>query len=204
MSQHPIQGPTHPDELLPWFVNNTLSSHERKEVDDHVATCPRCQKEIAFLQMTREQVKTIPVQSPGEFGLNRLLKEIKRNREDEQRQRKPRNDWWRRGLAIVASLIIITQAGLLVDAWFFSKPMVPLSGPQDQGVVLQLSFKPTAMEVEIREIVNAAGGTFVEGPGELGVYRIRLNLSSADQEKIHQTIEYLRQRKNIVTHVARE
>ena len=184
MSEVPTQNHTHPDELLPWFVNNTLSETERTEVDTHVQTCTRCQQEVAFLHNMRTRVKENPIQSPGVFGLNRLLKEVQRDNEMERLQRQQQSGWWRTSLAIAASLIILIQAGLLIDAWFFSKPMVPLSGPEEQGIVLQLSFEPTAMEVDIRESVSAVGGTFIDGPGQLGVYRIRLNLSPTDEKGV--------------------
>ncbi len=105
---------------------------------------------------------------------------------------------------MAASLIIILQAGLLLDAWWFSKPVVPLSGPEVPGVVLQVTFAPTATEAQIRESVTAVAGTFVDGPGELGVYPLSLRLPSDDSTSDTQAIEYLRTRKDIVTHVAQE
>ena len=205
MSPVPPHNQGHPDELLPWLVNHTLSESERREVDDHVQNCARCQKEVAFLQSMRAHAKETPIQSPGEFGLNRLLKEVEKDKNKvEQLQSRQRPFRWRTSVAIAASLIIFVQAGLLIDAWFLSKPMVPLSGPQEQGVVLQVSFAPTATEADIRRSVGTINGTFIGGPGQLGVYRIRLNLQPTNQQAIHQAVEYLRQQENVVNHVARE
>ena len=98
----------------------------------------------------------------------------------------------------------MVQAGFLIDAWFLSKPMAPLSGPKEQGVVFQLSFAPTATETEIRESIGAVDGTFTDGPNQLGIYRIRLKLSPTNKQTIEQALETLRQRKTIINHVAKE
>jgi hypothetical protein len=33
-------------ELIPWYVNATLSPAEARRVDDHVVACPRCRREV--------------------------------------------------------------------------------------------------------------------------------------------------------------
>ena len=144
-------------------------------MEEHVQSCTRCQKEIAFLESMRAHAKETPLHSPGEFGLNRLLKEVKRDRQDvKQQPSRHQPGRWRTSAAIAASFIILIQAAFLIDAWFLSKPMVPLSGPQEQGIVLQVSFAPTATEADMRRSLEAINGTFVGGPGQLGVYRIQL------------------------------
>ncbi len=204
MSNPTHQHPTHPDQLLPWWVNNTLPPDERKVVEDHLRDCAQCTKEVRLLQQMQEQVQELPIPSPGQFGLRRLLTEVNRDKEVNRLRQRASSRWRRSGLAMAASFIIILQAGLLLDAWWFSKPVVPLSGPEVPGVVLQITFAPTATEAQIRESVTAVAGTFVDGPGELGVYRLRLSLPSDHLTSVTQAIEYLRTRKDIVTHVAQE
>ena len=204
MSNPIDQPPAHPDQLLPWWVNNTLPPDERKVVEDHLRGCAQCTKEVRLLQQIKEQVQELPIQSPGQFGLRRFLTEVNRDKEVNRLHQRTSSRWRRSGLAMAASFIIILQAGLLLNAWWFSKPVVPLSGPEVPGVVLQITFAPTATEAQIRESVTAVAGTFVDGPGELGVYRLRLSLPSDDLTSVTQAIEYLRTRKDIVTHVAQE
>ena len=204
MSSDSYQEASHPDELLPWFVNGRLSPQEQREVEDHINTCDRCQKEVGLLENMREQIQATPLDSPGELGLKRLLKEIKTEKEAKKGQKPIQPRIWPRTLAIAASLIIVVQAGLLIDAWFFSKPMVPLSGPQKEGIILQVSFVSTATEEDIRKELNAVDGTVIDGPGQLGIYRIRLNLQPMDQVGIEEAIALLRQHKTVIGHVARE
>lgn len=194
----------HPDELLPWFVNQSLLDQEREQVEVHLQSCARCQQEVEFLRNVREEIKTFSPSLPGELGWQRLLRDVKHDSSRQQDQGQNRSWRWGNGLAIAASLVIMIQAGLLMDAWFFSKPMAPLSGPSDVGVILQVSFHPNATEASIRQIVNAINGTFSGGPGQLGIYRIRLPLAPQDEAGIEEALVYLRNQGNVVSHVARE
>ncbi len=193
--------PQHPDELLPWFVNQTLTEQEREHVEGHVQGCPRCQQEVALLRQIRDEAKSLSPPLPGELGMQRLLREV-RQKSRPSRVQEP--VWsWGKGLAIAASLVIVVQAGLLIEAWFFSKPMMPLEPPMS-GVVLQISFHPGSTEADIREMVNAIDGTLIGGPGQLGIYRIRLPLERKNETAIEEAVTFLREQKKVVTHVARE
>ncbi len=46
----------HPDELLPWYVNSTLETHERRQVEAHVARCERCRVEVESLKAAYDGV----------------------------------------------------------------------------------------------------------------------------------------------------
>ena len=202
MPSQSIQERLHPDHLLPWYVNQTLSFPEKKNVEDHLQQCCRCQNEVVFLRSLRQAVKSVPTQSPGNFGLNRLLHEVRMEKERPQRpQESQSSTWWKR-FTIAASLIMFLQAGLLLDAWFFSNPLAPLAGPQEQGTVLQVSFVPTATEVQIRESLSVVHGTIVDGPSQLGLYRIRLNHLTLNNSDLEEAIERLRQQEGVIRHVA--
>lgn len=201
MNNDPQSLQAHPDELLPWLVNHTLSDQEQRLVEAHVETCTRCQQEVELLRRTRTQVKEFPLQSPGKFGLNRLMKEIQ---QENERIRLARPSPWRKSLVIAASFIIILQAGLLLDAWFLSPPMTPLSGPKEGGTILQISFVPDTTEDQIRQSLNAVNAIVIDGPGPLGIYRIRLESSSTDHAAVEQTIEQLRRQPTIFSHVAQD
>ncbi len=198
------QNSSHPDELLPWYVNQTLSAQEQREVEDHLHNCARCQQEISLLQHMREEVQATPLDLPGELGLKRLLSEINTQQFPPQRQHPVQSPTWWKTLAIAASFIIVAQAGLLMNAYFFSKPMVLLSGPQNDGIVLQITFLPTVTEGKMRETLLAIEGTVIDGPGQLGIYRIRLNLSPSNQKEIKGAIAYLKQHTTVIGHVAQE
>ncbi len=204
MTDAPIEQPTHPDELLPWFVNGTLSDVERQVVELHLERCPQCHQETVLLEKMRTEVKNLPIQSPGELGLNRLLHQVRASQHISNTEALPQTGWWRTGLAIAASLIISVQAGLLIDAWYLSRPMVPLAGPQRQEPVIQVSFVSTATATEIRQIISIVHGNIIEGPSPLGIYRIHLDLESSNTQDVEQIIHLLRQESNIIQHVAQD
>ena len=205
MPDMPQEQQEHPAELLPWFVNETLSTEERYAVEQHIATCPQCQQEIALLQEMRSHVKGTRSESPGEFGLNRLLSTVRNDRSVTEVPEQSSSPWWKTGFAIAASLIIFIQAGLLIDTWYLSKPVVPLTGPQPQGLVLQVSFTPTTTEAQIREIITAIHGRFIDGPSSLGIYRIRLDdTETSHASTIEHAIQHLRQKTEIILHVTQE
>lgn len=204
MSPNPLQEFSHPDELLPWYVNGTLSPQEQHEVKDHIHSCSRCQQEVTLLEDMREQIQTTAFESPGESGLQRLLGEINKGKGTTPPQPIPQPQTLWKTLAIAASLIIAVQVGLLMDAWYFSKPMVPLSGSQHVGIVLQVSFLPTATERDIRETLHEIQGIIIDGPSQLSLYRIRLNIQPTNTKEIHKALDFLRQQPTIIDHFAQE
>lgn len=44
-------------ELLPWWVNGTLSAEQQAQVDDHVKSCSTCQQEILLISTFNESLE---------------------------------------------------------------------------------------------------------------------------------------------------
>ena len=188
----------HPNELLPWYVNGTLTGQEQREVMNHLETCERCRQEIAWLQKIRAQIKADKSAAPGEFGLNRLMRDIRREQAIPARKR----SWWQPALA-AAAVIIVVQGAVLMNLLSQPESIVPLGGPVAEGVVLQVRFHPEASEARIRALLQQVRGNIVGGPGALGVYRLRLD-DMAGEATVEHTINELRAQQEIITHVARE
>jgi anti-sigma factor RsiW len=191
----------HPDELLPWYVNGTLAIGERQDVETHLQACKRCRQEVAWLQNLHAQVKAGATRSPGEFGLNRLLREADPQK-SVARHQKP---WWRPALAAAAAVIIVVQSAVLINVLYRPTPIAPLGGSAEEGVVLQVKFSPDATEAQIRQLLQQTQATFISGPGALGVYRLRLEgIMIAQNQAIQHIIGELMAQHNIVTYAARE
>lgn len=192
--------PDHPDELLPWYVNGTLAGSERQEVAAHLQGCERCRQEVAWLQSLHTRVKADAASSPGELGLHRLLREAKAQK---SAARQPRQ-WWRPALA-AAAIVIVIQSAVLINFLNRPAPIVPLGGPAAAGVVLQVKFAPDATEAQIRKLLQKTGATIVDGPGALGVYRLRLDGVTATQDQtIQRVVGELTAHRDIVIYAARE
>ncbi len=188
---------SHPEDLLPWYVNGTLEGAEREAVARHLETCPRCRDEVAWLARLREQVKeAAPGATPGELGLRRLLREV-----EAEAPAPRRREWWRPALA-AAVVVIVIQSVLLVRPWVDDGAgIVPLGGSRG-GAVIQVEFRPQATEAQIREVLQAVEGTIVDGPGALGVYRVRLEGEGDQRRRLEEAVARLRARGDVVIHVA--
>jgi len=192
----------HPEKLLPWYVNDTLTDDERSEVEAHLKDCERCRSEVAYLKALRSQVKvTGDVTMYGELGLKRLMSDIKK---EAQTPRRFLFSWWQSAIAIAATLIIMLQGVILYNFWQQSEAITTLSGPMHKGVVLQINFSPNASEAQIRKLLQSVKGSIIDGPGSIGIYRVRLNLTAENEERINERIAALRSHSDIVIYVARE
>ncbi len=188
----------HPDELLPWYVNGTLPQRQREDVAAHLAECKRCRKEVAFLEEIREGIREgSDGADAGEIGLRRLLREVER-----EEARKPTRSWWRPALGLAAAMIIGIQMVLLLNLEREpSDSFTPLSGAEKLGAVLQIRFNPAATEAQIRELLQSVNARLVDGPGAIGVYRLRLEGRDID---LRDVVAKLEARTDVVEQVSLE
>ena len=65
-------------ELLPWYVNGSLSQRERERVEAHLADCHRCQEEERACRLTAGTVKSAgeAAPTPHPVQLQRVLARI--------------------------------------------------------------------------------------------------------------------------------
>lgn len=185
----------HPDELLPWYANGSLDGAERQQVEAHLAACERCRHELEVLKALREQVRAETVQPPTEFGLKRLLRDVRKENDPPARQ------WWRPALA-AAALVIVIQGILLVNLWPRDTVYTPLGGAE--RAELQVRFRPEASEEQIRAALNAVGARIVGGPGALGIYRLRIEGGDEDPQRVVAAEADLKERTEVVEQVNRE
>src|SRR5262245_9452904 len=186
----PEPNPPHPDLLLAWFVNGTLEASERAAVEEHLRVCARCRDEVAFLGALRRGVKALSdAQGPGELSRKRLMRELRA-------ERRVARAWWRPALAAAAAVIVV-QGVVIANLWTRDAAITPLGGPGAAGAIVQIEFAPTATEAQIRSLLQEVGGTVVDGPGALGVYRVRV-------EKADAALVKLRARAGVVNHAASE
>ena len=195
-----VKSAQHPDELLPWLANGTLAGAERQEVEAHVATCERCRRELAWLESLRSSVAELEsAQAPGEFGLNRLLRDIRRRPQYAERRR-----WLAPELA--ASLAVVALQGvMLAHFWTRSDNIAPLGREMLDADVLQIRFEPRATEADIRDALQAIGASLIDGPGALGIYRVRLEPGvSGKSMEVSRAIAMLKARPGVVIQIVSE
>lgn len=170
--------------LLPWFVNGTLDSREREEVDHHLASCERCRAEVRRLRDLSQAVHALDVDPACDQAFARLSARMDDHASREAAKLVP---WWRGPR--VARGIMLGQALLLAVAigWIL-RPGAESGGPYrtlasddtPAGARLILGFREGTSERDVREALGAARARIVDGPSEGGLYVAEV--ASADRD----------------------
>src|SRR5258708_26882615 len=79
-------------DLLPWFVNGTLSDLDRERVEEHAAVCRRCRDEVEACRQTAVTIKGLGevTPSPHPVQLQRVLARIDEAEQAENSARRER------------------------------------------------------------------------------------------------------------------
>ena len=202
-------------ELLPWYVNGSLSERERERVEAHLADCPRCQEEEGICRRTADAVKAAGelAPSPHPVQLQRMLARI----EESEHEERARAVWWKRASPIRALIeatpgplrgALVAQAAtvlLLVGVLGWRELRLrPAAAPVPLAVYrvladpapapasaasLRVMFSPRATEQEIRGLLLGIRGQITAGPSPLGVYTIEV---PADGDPVNVVLARLR------------
>lgn len=157
------------EELLPFFVNGTLQPDERARVETALAEDQDHSADAVWLEALRAQVQVdLPANSPGEFGLARLMRDV--DREAAQTipvQRRFAPALWGALAASVVAVAFVMSGILGVGEPTFEQA----SGAQvDEGI--SVIFQP-GLDVESLSVaVHDLGLVIVDGPSAMGVYRV--------------------------------
>ncbi|MGH2579602.1 MAG: anti-sigma factor family protein [Actinomycetota bacterium] len=103
---------THPEEHLSGYVDGTLGTDERAEVDAHLATCATCREEIELSTRALTMLRELPdVLVP--FGTTRpVMAEAGKERASRGRRSWGRGTQWAAGLAAAAVLVAVVAVAL--------------------------------------------------------------------------------------------
>lgn len=199
-------------ELLPWYVNDTLSERERERVEAHLADCPRCQEEERVCRRTAEAVRNAGEVSPSPHPvqLQRMLARIEAFEENAYEER-ARGGWGRLGAIFSASearpgrlrMALVAQAAmilLLVGALAWQQAHQIYDTKSDHAVPvpvpsLHVLFTPQASAQEVRELLHSVQGRITDGPSPMGVYTV---VVPAGQEPLKIVLARLRSERKVV------
>lgn len=185
-------------ELLPWYVNGTLDSDERRAVEAHVERCGLCRSELAASQELASAVRqAADVPPAAEERLDHLLGRLDRPASSASpaapppavaargSARLPSAVRW--ALALQAAAILALALGLgyllaLPDApaaaaapgapAFRTLAAPPAAASPDLAV--RVVFSPSASERELRHLLLAVGARLEDGPSPAGVYTLEV------------------------------
>ncbi|MEM1385515.1 MAG: zf-HC2 domain-containing protein [Pseudomonadota bacterium] len=181
-------------ELLPWYVNGTLSAEERARVEQYCATCPICREELAH----QTRIASVFAEVEDFDGVEaRNWEAIKAQiapeaaapaRAPEPRRRSQISDWVDQILDAVKGSWIVPGASLAACAAVLLGLTMFLSGPpaiEDQrfetltatpgtpAAMIRVQPVPGVSADALAALFEREGLVLVEGPGASGVYTLR-------------------------------
>ena len=184
-------------EILPWYINGTLDSHEHELAARHILSCQSCADEVARCQSIAMAIRSAKAgawsPSPEHFaGLMERIDRANTSAAPERRRIHVR-EWIekiRRHFQETPSLfrwVLAAQTAaivLLAAATIWQASVAPFSlyrtlsdagsGPAAGQVHLQVVFADDITEREIRTLLSSTGATIVAGPTPMAVYTVAL------------------------------
>lgn len=173
-------------ENLPWHINGKLDADERAQLDSALAKSPSLAAERRWLESVRDHIQHDTPLPDQNIGLDKLLARIHGEQSGQiVSLQTARRSQWKRVAVAATAMLVITQA-TVIGVMFKHQPpetmIAPLSGttqPVD-GTALQVTFRATATEMEIRSALTNANVEIVGGPSALGIYTVRTITNTPD------------------------
>lgn len=177
------------NELLPWYVNGTLSAEDRAWVDRYVAEHPDARAELAWHQSLKSRIHESAPQVPATIGLAKTMLLIRGDRPTLTERIMGFLGGFGTGpvaafslrpaLALGMLAVIVAQGGVIFNmmrqADESEMQIRALRAVQvDEGPLLKVNFAPDAKEADIRLLLVSVEGTIAGGPGQLGDYYVHV------------------------------
>jgi hypothetical protein len=172
---------------LPWYVNDTLSNDERTWMDAYLREHSDAQKELRLERLLRTAVREIPFKDESKANLSQFLARINSVARQPDKFRGSKFIEWVQCLGLnprspamaVMSVLLLFQISLVIA--FVAREPVPgqievwrsAERTPYKGPFLKITFKPKALEEQIRFLLVENHGILVSGPDVLGNYIVR-------------------------------
>lgn len=208
-------------ELLPWYINGTLDSVERQEVEAHLAVCEACRDEWAHCRDLATAVRSTEdiAWAPSREHLSRLMARS----DAAEKPPSVTHRWWKRlrtahrsyrtmlqqlpsfvrwGLAAQGALILLLMS---IVAWqeLFSPAVlyrtlsdVRQPAPPMQGQI-RVVFADDMTEAEMRALLTSLDGTIINGPSALGVYTVAMSDAASSPDRLNLVLATLRRHPKV-------
>jgi hypothetical protein len=191
------------DVLLPWLVNGTLEGDELAFVQQHVATCARCQREVEWLR--EFHAACVAGESEPDASTSAAFRSLRRKleaRPKEQRRFLPGFNRWRIGQSwtrwvIAAQLAIIVVLGGVVMVTDDLPAVYRTLSSENAGAVtsgsLVVVFDPAMTEADLRRMLRDAGARLIDGPTRTNAYVLEV-----PETRREQAVRLLRNERAVV------
>jgi hypothetical protein len=181
------------DELLPFYVNETLDEADRAWVDAYLREHPKSAAELQWYRTLQDTMKRDAPAVSAEVGLDKVMARIRGERAPSRAPAQQAPSFGDRVRGFLASLtpqpllrpvlagalaVVVVQG--IVIANLATKPdessEIRAHRPTvvDPGPFLKVNFKADAREADIRLLLVEVDGSLAGGPGQLGDWYVRI------------------------------
>lgn len=182
------------DELLPFYVNDTLPQADREFVEAYLREHPKSSAELNWYRSLQDRLKADVPAVSSEVGLERTMARIRAERGQTQRAPQRRGErlgdrlrsWLAAALpqpvlrpALATALVVVVAQGvvianLAVERDDSSEIRAVRPTVVDKGPWVKVNFKSDARETEIRMLLVQLGASLAAGPSQLGDWYVRV------------------------------
>ena len=169
-------------ELLPWYVNGTLSDAERRAMEQHLQSCKNCREDIPLLTgvkaaMLRESVSVLAPRSSAEHLFANT-----------GTRGKHRFVWYATAVAAAAALLAIALNWTYTNNSGVSpatyETATAASGDATFDYVFSVSFRSDIAQTERGQALQRLAPVSVAGPDSTGNYRVVVRLPARSMVEI--------------------
>lgn len=169
------------DELLPWYVNNTLDDRERVRVERHLKTCATCQENAQLWSQVQSAVRSdSPVPFVPEPNDSALLDAVEKD------SRRWYADGARAPYLVAASVLLVITAAVFFTVGSRVTPETPTqfetvtSESADPMVqyIIEMRFKKSATPEQRRGILDTLGNVTLDTPVDAELLTLHLGAGS--------------------------
>lgn len=169
-------------DLLPWYVNGTLSAAERRIVEAHCADCLACSRALALEQAVADHIRAPDsdvAESPAAAWQRFEARLAEQNSSVRQAtpSRTRRFGTFRVVLAAQAAAIVILALLLVLETARREEPRFQTLSSADPTLsisapLVRVAFDAQVDQTRVAAIAAAIGGRIVAGPGPNNIYTI--------------------------------
>jgi len=197
---NPIDERENIEQLLPWYVNGTLSSEEQSLVSEWLAKDEELKQQEAWLRQLQQEAKALEATKQEQVPLDFAWQSFKRQLDSPaQEKQTTKVNWWA-SAGIAACLTLVVQLGWW--QWQQTDPIELLSGDvtaayQENHWLVQVQFSSEASMVDVSVALNSVDLQIISGPSALGLYHLATPKNSSQFPDTHSLEAWLQQQTTI-------
>ncbi len=180
------------DELLPFYVNDTLDTADREWVDAYLREHPKSAAELQWYRTLQDTMQRDTPAVSAEVGLDKVMARIRGERAPARSAARKAPGFGEKlreffaaitpqpllKPALAGALAVVVVQGIVIANLAGTDDSTEIRAVQptvvDAGPFLKVNFKADAKEADIRMLLVEINGSLAGGPGQLGDWYVRI------------------------------